>query len=263
MKAREKVATRIVAVPTKNMRKKEIGHQERKSIEQAVNFNVFSKCVFMPNGGPGWAMIMEEVYNTMDPKPNKEEVGQASWMLPRGEYVASVFNNTRGYISGQMKKAFGKYAQGNNGEFPDLNVLEEIATRSETLYMTQDVMADQEKKAEHEKKMKLFEWYWVVLIGCAVPQNTRLWTEKVKFHKLMSGKKSNVTPQMEAFVVANVENNYDYWKARYPLARKYPNHDIRRKPKGTIRPQLRPAPLKREGGSRNSCRKEAANKKRK
>ena len=110
MKEREKVATRIVAVPTKNMRKKEIGHQERKSIEQAVNFNVFSKCVFMPDGGPGWAMIMEEVYDTMDPKPNKEDADQASWMLPRGEYVASVFSNTRGYISGQMKKAFGKCA---------------------------------------------------------------------------------------------------------------------------------------------------------
>jgi hypothetical protein len=221
--------------PPKNAKKKDIGSDEKNNVTRSVNFGVFTTTIFMPKSGPKWVGVMRDVYAGMDPKP--ENISEKKWVYSREDYVASVFNNTRSYINGQMKKAFGKYAQENNGRCPDLELIKEIATRADSLVYTPS--EQEESNEEYERKMKMFEWYWVVLIACAVPQNTRMWREDVKFYRRLSSEKSPITPQMEAFVVANMENNYSYWKARYPVAAKYPNVDIRRKPKDAKKPELK------------------------
>jgi len=218
-------------VGAKVMSKGEITTEETSSITKAINFCVFCSTIFLPAGGEIWKKVMRKIYDALDPKPSPSQEAVDQWIHSRGNVCGSIYNATRTYINGQQKTAIYNYANLHDGNFPSLEKIESIADRRIKIDFKEGEEDNPEIQREVQENIDLFVWYWEDLIGRCCPANTKFWEDNVKFYTLLSDKKSPITPQMEAFTVVNLHNNYSYWKKRYDLEQERPGHRIAKKPK--------------------------------
>jgi hypothetical protein len=161
------------------------------------------------------------------------------WITTRANVCGSAYNYTRTYISGQLKKSVYEYARANGGCFPSLLKIQSIADRTIKLFLSDDEEVDPVAKAQVQENIDHFKWYWDVLLGRCCPSGTKFWESNTKYYTLISDKKSPITPQMEAFIVVNFLNNYQYWHLRYNLELIHPKIPIQKKPKMYVVPPLK------------------------
>jgi hypothetical protein len=177
---------------------------------------------------------MQKIYLSLHPPPSPESEDMNLWITTRANVCGSAYNFTRTYISGQLKKSIYEYARANSGSFPFINKIHAIANRTIKLFLSDDEALSPMTKAEVRENINHFKWYWDVLLGRCCPSGTKFWESSTKYYTLISDKKSPITPPMEAFIIINFLNNYQYWCLRYNLELIHPNIAIQKKPKCTL-----------------------------
>ena len=227
-------------VGAKALTKDQVTKEEMAAIQKAINHHTFCATIFLPAAGtPIWNRVMEKIYLSLDPRPSPESDDMNQWITTRGNVCGSAYNGTRTYIGGQLKKSVYEYARNHGGSFPSLVKIQNIADRTIKLFLSPGEEANASIKAEVKENIDLFKWYWDILLGRCCPSGTKLWESNTKYYTLVSDKKSPITPQMEAFIVVNFLNNYQYWRLRYDLELIHPKIPIQRKPKTYKVPPLK------------------------
>lgn len=235
----KKPAAKITAlVPTKSLTHQEVDSEEFNSIVKAIALYVFTSTIFLPAGGRIWAKIMEKIYQALDPRPSTFVGDVTEWIHSRGNVTGGAFNQVRQYTNGRHKDSVKEYADQHNGSFPPLAKIKAIANRTIKIFLNDDEKDKPAIVAQVAENVELFKWYWDTLMGRCCPSGTKFWDHNVKYYKLLSAEDSPITPQMEAFVVANFTNNYSYWKNWYKINRRHPRVRVYKKPKGFDFPPL-------------------------
>jgi hypothetical protein len=210
------------------------------AIQKAINHHTFCATIFLPTAGsPIWNKVMQKIYLSLDPPPSPESEDMNQWITTRANVCGSAYNYTWTYISGQLKKSVYEYARQYDGSFPSLDKIWAIANRTIKLFLSLDEALSPMHKAEVRENIKHFKWYWDVLLGRCCPSGTKFWESNTKYYTLISDKTSPITPQMEAFIVINFLNNYQYWQLRYNLELIHPKIPIQKKPKTYVVPPLK------------------------
>jgi hypothetical protein len=224
----------------KPLTKDQVTKDEMAAIQKAINHHTFCATIFLPvAGNPIWNKVMQKIYLSLDPPPSPESKDMNEWITTRANVCGSAYNYTRTYISGQLKKSVYEYARANGGCFPSLLKIQSIADRTIKLFLSDDEEVDPVAKAQVQENIDHFKWYWDVLLGRCCPSGTKFWESNTKYYTLISDKKSPITPQMEAFIVVNFLNNYQYWHLRYNLELIHPKIPIQKKPKMYVVPPLK------------------------
>jgi hypothetical protein len=224
----------------KALTKDQVTKDEMTAIQKAINHHTFCATIFLPvAGGKIWTKVMQKIYLSLNPPRSLESEDMNLWITTRANVCGSAYNYTRTYISGQLKKSVYEYARTSGGSFPSLVKIQNIADRTIKLFLSPQEESDASIKAEVKENINLFKWYWDVLLGRCCPSGTKLWESSTKYYTLISDKNSPITPQMEAFIVVNFLNNYQYWRLRYDLELIHPKIPIQKKPKTYKVPPLK------------------------
>jgi hypothetical protein len=129
-------------------------------------------------------------------------------------YMATVLNDNRGYTSNRERAKLETYWSCNDDTLPSLEDLFAIA------YHTLDLM--------DEDNLNLECFYWDHLLDMLTPANIKHWNTGIPHYQLISKagwedkkvtkkKEFYTTPQMEAFLMALLENQYEVWTAQFSL----------------------------------------------
>jgi hypothetical protein len=129
-------------------------------------------------------------------------------------YMASVLNDNRGYSSNRVRAKMEAYWGSNGKTLPPLEKMFAIAYR--TLDLTD------------EDNLWLAGFYWDHLLDKLTPANIKHWSPDIRHYQLISEagwedkkvtkkKEFYITPQMEAFLMALLENQYEVWTAQFSL----------------------------------------------
>ena len=224
----------------KPLTKDQITKDEMAAIQKAINHHTFCATIFLPAAGsPIWNKVMHKIYLSLDPPPSPKPADRDAWIKSRANVCASAYNYTRTYISGQLKKSVYEYARRYDGSFPFINKIQSIADRTIKLFLSPDEEKNAAIRLEVRVNINHFKWYWDVLLGRCCPSGTKFWESNTKYYTLISDKNSPITPQMEAFIVVNFLNNYQYWRLRYDLELIHPKIPIQKKPKTYEVPPLK------------------------
>jgi hypothetical protein len=129
-------------------------------------------------------------------------------------YMASVLNDNRGYSSNRVRGKMEAYWGSNDDTLPPLEKMFAIA------YCTLDLT--------DEDNLWLACFYWDHLLDTLTPANIKHWSPDIRHYQLISEagwedkkvtkkKEFYITPQMEAFLMALLENQYEVWTAQLGL----------------------------------------------
>ena len=210
-----------------------IDSAELELIYDSVSNFVFPKLVFMPmpHDKKNHRHIMKVTYKYLENRPDEEVMSKYLWLGSRGDRVAGTFNGIRQYITGAVKKAVRRYSKFHlRKQWPDLEKIRKCALRTIDLPSGDNAGANEESDEDSEElqanaeelqaNLDLFEWYWLDLLGAAVPAKTKLWDKNTRKAGLISDS-MEMTSHLEAFAILACENSWKYWENWYKLKDKY------------------------------------------
>ena len=191
-------------------------------IKDAVDRKVFANNVLLPASGPYQKMIVQQVYDALNPPPKGEF---NFWYANYLDTVASAFNQTRGYITGQVKTAVIDWVKNENKNvWPDVDDIIACATRTIKLYPDDPINVSGAERIQLDQNLKLFVFYWQDILGHMGPANSQIWRWKERCYTTISNKESKMTTYLEALAAWLCENNWNYWQNWQKIKDKYPTH---------------------------------------
>ena len=129
---------------------------------------------------------------------------QLNWVNDYQKTVSQAINKTRNYVSTEMRKRVWKYLVNNEGDLPEVDLIEQILSRT----------------IDHNKpeNQKIIAW-WIGEVMPVFPANAKKFTENKRYYATISqvssfydGKKmTDLPPSCEAFGVLCYDNNRSKW----------------------------------------------------
>jgi len=178
-------------------------------------------------------IFINKMCQLMNPDGFANPVDELAWKVKHGNACISAFNATRSNVVSQLKAQTETWWLHHDRKMPDLDKLQEIATRTVVLTPGGDAALGPNGNGEVEpfgNVMELFVWWWDSLLPAATAPSTTFWSQGKRWYNLIhdgkAGDKLLLTPQDEAFALLCMENYYTQWSNDFAAKADHPKYKL-------------------------------------